>query len=144
MSAAWNSRAICVGCYEATESILMYYVYFLRSKETGLVKIGRTEQELHQRFNYWRARFAERFELLTAIATPDSRAENALHWYFREQRRHGEWFAITLKQIAQGLEEWAYRRRELKRSYQTWYRRDQQMKRRSRRNPEFLFPVVAR
>jgi hypothetical protein len=69
----------------------MGFVYFIRSPELGLVKIGYTAEPPHGRLKALQTGSPSRLEILGAVpATRETEAR--FHRRFAALRRHGEWF----------------------------------------------------
>lgn len=66
------------------------FVYFIRSGEHGLIKIGRA-LDVEARLRSLQTGSGEVLRLLLAIP-PGGPREDELHARFAEHRRHGEWF----------------------------------------------------
>jgi hypothetical protein len=82
-------------------------VYFLRSRATGLVKVG-CSSDLDQRVK--ETTFSpEHLQIVARI--PVTRgwwlAEKILHDFLAEHRVKGEWFQITAEQIEAAIKHWA-------------------------------------
>lgn len=75
---------------EASEEPAKSWVYFIESKETGLIKIGRSISP-DKRFNAIRTMSPDELNLLGTI--PEEMVTEAeLHKKFSHLRKHGEWF----------------------------------------------------
>ena len=76
----------------------MGYMYAVQHPVTNLIKIGKTSN-IDQRLTALRYEGGKAHTpaliILKVIEIPyESICEQAMHWYFRDKRRHGEWFAL--------------------------------------------------
>lgn len=70
------------------------YVYFVEASNTGLVKIGRTNN-IETRLSGLRGGSPVPLILRALIETKYASLEQSLHKQFADQREHGEWFRIN-------------------------------------------------
>lgn len=70
---------------------LLSHVYFAEDTITGLVKIGYSTA-IRTRMASLSAQTAGHSIRLLASARGDHTTEGSLHWIFRDDRVHGEWF----------------------------------------------------
>jgi hypothetical protein len=75
------------------------YVYFIRSAETGLIKIGYTTQP-EQRFRTLKSKTRETLSF-DYLGPGSYQSEQRYHQVFAADRVHGEWFHPSQK-----LEQW--------------------------------------
>ena len=72
------------------------FVYFIRGKDSGRIKIGWTRQ-LWERLNDIRAHSGEGIELLAHVIGQDDESmrqrEARLHRHFKHARLHNEWYS---------------------------------------------------
>lgn len=74
-------------------------VYFLKSKETGLTKIGKSK-DIASRFSQIKTMSSAHLELYHIIETNhESLLEKRLHQRFASKRKHGEWFSLDLMDL---------------------------------------------
>lgn len=74
-------------------------VYFIKSEETGLIKIGYSK-DLMGRINGLRQEHKAEMELIHYISTYDSVGlEQVMHTLFSEKRINGEWFDLSEEDI---------------------------------------------
>lgn len=79
----------------ATRCQAIGWVYFIRSGETGLVKIGWTAGDAEKRLKDLQTGNGESLRLL--MQTPGTqRDEKALHRRYAEYHVRGEWFRLTV------------------------------------------------
>lgn len=104
----------------------MYSIYFARSVNSGLIKIGRTQELWNRLRNLSNPCNGGRVELVASIDTQIFEAEQVFHWMFRNFRVEGrsrEWFAISAEQVSEGLVRWERSRHSLLASYRRSIRR---------------------
>ena len=74
------------------------YIYFVMA-DNGLVKIGRTKN-IERRMDELTFTSPIGMTLLSYFATTDYiKAEMRMHHKYRAKRKHGEWFALDVKDI---------------------------------------------
>ncbi len=74
------------------------WIYFVKSNDTGLIKIGYT-RDLGRRLSSLRLRSVAGMTLITTTKSAYGPAdENYLHRYLNRFRAYGEWFRITERQ----------------------------------------------
>lgn len=75
------------------------YVYFVKSLDTGLIKIGRSG-EVEKRINQISKEMEERLVLIQKTSYENCvQAEKEMHKLYAEHRIHGEWFDIKEEDI---------------------------------------------
>lgn len=72
--------------------------YVIEAVGAQLYKIGRTGGDAHARLQRLRTTSPVALELVLVLDHP--LWEDVLHHHYREQRRHGEWFALTVPDLA--------------------------------------------
>lgn len=78
------------------------YVYFFKSGD-GLVKIGQTKN-VENRFKALKTSCPQGIESLGHIKSNDyKQLEKALHYYFSDKRKNGEWFEIDNENVDHAL-----------------------------------------
>ena len=76
------------------ESKVVGFVYFIRNKISGHVKIGRAKK-LERRMDIFSKSYSFPIELIQHIYTLNyEKIELAFHSHFNSKRRNGEWFAL--------------------------------------------------
>lgn len=80
------------------------HTYVVGAAGQRLVKIGRTAGEPRQRIGQLQTGSAVELVLICTLTT--QAWEEVLHHHYREQRKHGEWFALTTGDVLRILE-WA-------------------------------------
>jgi len=68
-------------------------VYFLKSKVSGLIKIGKTTDDVENRINQISGMCAGGVELVKVINNADEKLESDLHRKFNDLQINGEWFS---------------------------------------------------
>jgi hypothetical protein len=96
------------------------YVYLIHARGTRRFKIGLTTRSIEQRFAELNgSQSPYPLELLEVIETDNvSATEGYLHSKFSHQRRHGEWFEFSNKQLREVLREFD----RLENGDCTWFR----------------------
>jgi hypothetical protein len=81
------------------------YVYFITTNQEGFpIKIGHTDQDVHERIQNLQTGNPYKIEVLCVVAgSVDD--EHVLHFLFEEYRLVGEWFDVNdkLTELIQGL-----------------------------------------
>lgn len=76
------------------------YVYFARSKTTGLIKIGRSFDP-ETRLQALSSQLHDRLKLVRCIAVENCvEGERRYHRMFSEKRLHHEWFSLARRDLA--------------------------------------------
>ena len=76
------------------ESKVVGFVYFIRNKISGHIKIGRTKN-IERRMDIFSKDFSFPIELIQHIYSLNyEKIELAFHFHFDKKRRNGEWFAL--------------------------------------------------
>ncbi len=83
------------------------YIYLINAKGTRRYKIGLTTRDVEQRFNELNSSQSPYpLELVTYIETDNvTETEGYLHQRYAFQRRHGEWFEFTNRELKGVLRE---------------------------------------
>lgn len=83
------------------------FIYLIQARGTRRYKIGLTTRSVEQRFNELNSSQSPYpLELLEYIATDNvTETEGYLHSKFALQRRHGEWFEFSNRQLREVLRE---------------------------------------
>lgn len=92
----------------------MYSIYFARSVNSGLIKIGRTQQLESRLALLGRPCNGGRVELLAVVETKFEDAEQVFHKMFRAFLAKGrEWFSIGEDEVREAIRRWDEDKREL-------------------------------
>lgn len=84
---------------ERKKNLQKGYVYFIKSLDTGLIKIGRSG-EVEKRLNQISKELEEQLVLIRKIPQENSvKAEKELHQLYAEYRKFGEWFNLPETEI---------------------------------------------
>jgi len=79
---------------------LVGYVYLIRA-DNGLYKIGKA-RNINARLKPFSVNFPMRWDLVHSFHSDDySKAEETLHYMFRDKRDVGEWFNLLPEEVAQ-------------------------------------------
>jgi hypothetical protein len=81
-------------------------IYFLRSRTTGLVKIGMS-RNLPKRIEGLKRILPDKIDVLALLPAADcAGAENSIHRFLSDNRSHGEWFRATGEDIEAAIRHW--------------------------------------
>jgi hypothetical protein len=86
------------------ESKQIGYVYFIKNKTSGLIKIGRT-RDIERRVTIFTRLFSFPIELIQHFKTLNyEKIEKSFHTFYKSKRKYGEWFKLDEQDLKQILE----------------------------------------
>lgn len=94
-------RSWVYSCFENSVSEKSSLVYFIRDKNSNLIKIGCTTN-LDERLSQLKRRYETDYEVLFTLHIGDNtvyQAENFFHRLYKQYRRKGEFFELPQKEV---------------------------------------------